>query len=252
MTESDRAIYVYGIVPADVETEPDARGVGDPPGEVTTVKHGDIAALVSAVPTNIALGRPEELAAHAALLDGAAAAAPVLPMKFGAVLDTEDHVVDELLAAHHDEFAAALDELEGKAEYVIKGRYQEDAILNEVLAENQEFRSLREAIRDKPADATRNERISLGEGINNAIAAKREADTRVVLAALTDLGLTVAEREATHERDAVHVVCLAETAKQSELEDVLGRLADEWDERVDLRLLGPLAAYDFVVSRTPE
>jgi hypothetical protein len=34
-------------------------------------------------------------------------------------------VKDELLTAHADEFAAAMEELEGKAQYVVKDRYTE-------------------------------------------------------------------------------------------------------------------------------
>lgn len=43
-TGTETAIYVYGILPGDVEID-DARGVGDPPAEVTTVHGGPIAAL---------------------------------------------------------------------------------------------------------------------------------------------------------------------------------------------------------------
>ena len=252
MAESNRGVYVYGIVPADVEIEPDAQGVGEPPAEVRTIEHGDIAALVSAVATDKPLGRPEDLAAHSALLDGAAGEVPVLPMKFGAVLTGVDQVTEELLGPYHDEFAAALSELEGKAEYVLRGRYRQDAVLSEILSENEDLERLREQIRGKPEDATRNERMALGEAINEALAAKRTADTDKAAEVLRELGLTVAAREPTHEEDAVHLVCLAETAKQSDLEDAAGRLADEWTDRVDLRLLGPLAPYDFVVSGAPE
>ncbi|WP_353074129.1 hypothetical protein [Amycolatopsis carbonis] len=44
-TGTEPAIYVYGILPGDVEIDDDARGVGDPPAEVTTVHGGPIAAL---------------------------------------------------------------------------------------------------------------------------------------------------------------------------------------------------------------
>lgn len=243
-----RGIYVYGIVPADVEIDPRAQGVGDPPSEVDTVTHGDIAALVSKVPTDEALGRPEDLAAHAALLDGAAAEVPVLPMKFGGVLTGQDQVTEELLAPHHDEFADALAELEGKAEYIVRGRYDTDAILGEILRENPELDRLRRQIRDKPVDAVRGERISLGEAVNNALADKRAADTSTATTVLQELGLSVTPREPTHEEEAVHLACLALTSQQSELESAVNRLAEQWDGRVDLRLLGPLAPYDFVVS----
>lgn len=244
----ENSIYVYGLVPADVETEPHARGVGDPPAEVKTVRHGKIAALVSQVDTSKPLGRPEDLTAHAALLDGTSAVAPVLPLRFGAVLTDEQAVTDELLTEHQDEFAAALAELEGKAQYVLKGRYEEGAILREILAENEQLAQLRDAIRGKPEAATRNERIALGEQINNALEAKRQADTETMVRVLDDLGVMVNVREPTHEEDALHIACLAETAKQADLEAAVDRMAREWEGRVKLRLLGPLAPYDFVVT----
>lgn len=247
-SKQDNAVYVYGIVPADVETEPSARGVGDPPQAVTIVRHRELAALISPVRVGSPLGRPEDLAAHAAIVDGTAAVAPVLPLRFGAVVSDERSVAQELLAEHHDEFAAALGELEGKAEYVLKGRYVEAAILKEILTENPKLSDLRDAIRGKPEDATRNERIALGEAINNAIAAKREADTQAMANALTDLGVVLNVREPTHEEDALHIACLAETANQADLEATIDRVARDWDGRVNLRLLGPLAPYDFVVT----
>ena len=245
------AFYVYGIVPADVETDPEARGVGDPAAPVTTVRGDGIAALVSEIPDDQPLGRPADLAAHAALVDGAAAEAPVLPLRFGAVVTTEDAVKDELLAAHQDEFAAALQELEGKAEYVVKARYVEHALLREILDENEQLAALRESLHGKSEDATRNERIALGEQINNAIAAKREADTRRMTEALAALDVPITPRQPTHEEDAVHLACLAETANQTDLEAAVGKLAQEWEGRADVRLLGPLAAYDFVVTARP-
>ncbi|WP_024874168.1 GvpL/GvpF family gas vesicle protein [Saccharomonospora piscinae] len=243
-----RGAYVYGIVPADVETDPEVRGLGDPPGEITVVRHGDVAALVSDLTIDRPLGTPEDLRTHAEILDATAAEVPVLPLRFGAVLTDTDAVSAELLAEHHDEFAAALTELEGKAEYIVKGRYDERAVLAEILSENGEAQRLRDAIRDKPEEATRNERIALGELIANTITAKREQDTRTTVAALEKLGLTVAEREPTHERDAVYVACLADTGAQADLENLVDDLAGRWGERVDLRLLGPLAAYDFVLT----
>ncbi|TVT20948.1 GvpL/GvpF family gas vesicle protein [Amycolatopsis rhizosphaerae] len=247
-SEQDTVVYVYGIVPADVEAEPDARGVHD--SEVRVVRCDDIAALVSKVPRDEALGRPADLTAHAAVLDGTAAAAPVLPMRFGAVVASEEAVTGELLTEHHDEFAAALTELEGKAQYVIRGRYQENVVLREILEENPQLAQLRESLRGKPEDATRNERIALGEHINNAITAKREADTATMTEAIASvLDAPVNVREPTHEEDAVYLAVLVEVARQSDLEELVDRVAEQWRDRVDVELRGPLAPYDFVVTQ---
>lgn len=242
-------IYVYGIVPSDVRIEKGTTGVGDPPGEVRVIGHGDLAALVSPLRTDRALGTPDDLAAHAGLLDAAAGEVPVLPLRFGAVLRDEDAVREELLAAHHDDFRAALDELDGKAQYVINGRYDSREILTEILRDNEQAARLREEIRDKPEDVTRQERIALGELISNDIDARRDADTRHVVDLLGEHGIEVSIRQPTHEDDAVHLACLARTDQQDELEALVDDLADQWSGRVKLRLLGPLAAYDFVAAR---
>ena len=242
------ACYVYGIVPADVKANPGVKGVGDPPGEIDVVRHGEIAALVSDVRTDRPLGRPEDLMAHEQLLDATAPEAPVLPIRFGAVLTDRKAVVEELLAPHEEEFAAALRELEGRAQYVVKGRYVERRVLSEVLSEFPEAAELREQISGKPEEATHDLRIHLGEMINNAVAAKREQDTQAVLDAVGPFCVSTAVREPTHELDAVHVALLVETARQRDLEDALDDLAQQWEGRVNLRLLGPLAPYDFVVT----
>lgn len=248
-TRGQSNLYVYGIVPADVHVAEDVQGVGDPPGHVTVIREGDIAALVSPVtPNGRPLGTPEDLTAYASLLDATATELPVLPIRFGAVLRDETAVRTELLAEHHDDFAAALEDLDGKAQYVVKARYQQDAVLREVLAENPDAARLRERIRGVSEDAGRQDRIALGELIEQAIAGKRAHDTEQVVHALDGHALRISVREPTHEHDAAHVAFLAEIARQGDLEEAVGRLADEGSGRVDVRLLGPLAAYDFVIT----
>ncbi|AHK31022.1 Protein gvpF/L [Rhodococcus opacus PD630] len=242
-------VYVYGIVPAGVEPGDDATGVAD--GKVDIVTDGDIAALVSAMSVDRPIGKPEDLRAHANVLDGTAGVAPVLPLRFGAVLTDADAVKEELLSAHADEFAAALEQLEGKAQYVVKGRYVEQAILREILDENEQAAQLRDEIRDKSEDASRDARMALRELVNNAIAGKREEDTRKTVEALGGLIDSVNRREPTHEEEAVQVAVLADVDRQDELEQAIGELAQEWDGRVEIKLLGPMAAYDFVVTQNP-
>lgn len=245
------AVYVYGILPADIEVEPGTPGVGDPPGEVRVVRHGDLAALVSDVNLDRPLGRPEDLYAHEELLDAAAGDVPVLPLRFGSMLASDDAVAQELLGAHHDEFAAALEQLEGHAEYIVRGRYVEHAVLREVLSEDKRAAELAGQTKDADPDATRDLRMELGEIINNAIDAKRQADTRALGDAVSDQVAASLVREPTHELDAVHAAFLVETDKAGQLRRAVDKLAEEWRNRIELRLLGPLAAYDFVGAPAP-
>jgi len=239
---------VYGIIPSDVELTPDTRGVGDPPNVVELVRHKEIAALVSDILTDRPLGRPDDLVAHERLLDATATQVPVLPLRFGAVVTDTRAVVDELLAPHYDEFLTTLNELEGRAEYVVKGRYVERAVLREVLDEDPEIARLREAIRGRPEEATWDTRMRLGELINMSIEAKREADTEALIEAFDPLCVSVLVREPTHERDAVHVALLADTDRDPKIRKAVDEFGTRWAGRVELRLLGPLAPYDFVTT----
>ena len=248
----DSGWYVYGVVPADVELEPDVYGIGDPPALVEVVRHGDIAALVSEVDLGQPIGRPADLQAHQQLLDAAVYDTPVLPMRFGAVVASREAVEHEFLDEHEHEFAEALDALAERVQYVLRARYQEDALMREVLEENPTAASLADEVRGGDEVATRNLRIELGETINTAVAAKRDDDTAALIDLLSGSAVEIATRPATHELDAAHLALLVERDRQRECESVADRIAREWQDRVTFRLLGPMAAYDFVVTVEPE
>jgi len=241
-----KGTYVYGIVPGDVALNAGVHGVGDPPGEIRLVRSGDLAALVSDVNVTKPLGTPEDLQAHQEILDATVADAPVLPSRFGAILTSEEAVANELLDANHDEFAAALRQLEGLAQYIVRGRYEEQVILEEILSENSRAARLTDRIRGADPDASRALRIQLGEIINNAVADKRNADTRLLVSEMEDHCAGSVVRAATSELDAVYVAFLIEVGKDDELKRVVQDLSDRWQGRVELHIRGPMAPYDFV------
>jgi hypothetical protein len=244
-TRQKTGTYVYGIVPGDVELNSGVQGVGNPPGEITLVRSGDLAALVSEVDITRPLGTPEDLQAHQEILDAVATETPVLPLRFGAVLRSEEAVAEELLEANHDEFAAILPQLEGTAQFVVRGRYAQAAILPEILSENSAAARLADRIRGADSEASRELRIQLGEIVNNAVADKRQADTRLLVSAMKGHCVASAVRDATNELDAVYVAFLLRADQAAELERVLTDLSDRWGERVELSIIGPMAPYDF-------
>src|SRR5215467_5069397 len=48
--------------------------------------------------------------------------------------------------------------------------------------------------------------------------------------------------------EARHVAFLVDVDQEREVERVVEDLAREWEGRIDVRLLGPVAAYDFVMT----
>lgn len=251
-SKPEKGVYVYGILPADVEMSSEIPGVGDPEGQVRVVRSDGLAALVSDVDVSQPLGSPEDLTTHQQIVDATAAEVPVLPSRFGAVMASDEAVAEDLLSANEDEFEDALKDLEGRAQYVVKGRYVQNAVLSEILSENRQAARLADKLRDADPDATRDARIKLGEIINDAVSAKRHKDTRALGNAMDGHCVASVVREPTHELDAAHVAFLVDTDEESEVQQVVDDLARDWEGRIEVRLLGPMAAYDFVATVMPE
>ena len=244
--DSSTASYVYGIVPSGTQLPEELQGVGDRPGPVHALPCGDVAALVSECATDRALGTRKDLLAHEKVLDTMALRAPTLPMRFGAVLDDAEAVVEDLLAAHHEHFADVLAELHGHVQFTVKGRYVEESVLSEVLAEDPDIMALRERTQQLPADASYYDRIRLGELVVQALAGKRAADGQLLLDTLARYATATHVHDPGDEQEMGNAAFLVPTGKQEEFEDAVEDLARQWDGRTRLRLLGPLAPYDFV------
>jgi hypothetical protein len=239
-----RACYVYGIVPADTAVPRNLTGVGG--GEVSLVPHDDLAGVVSEISTGQALGTREDLFAHEAVVESLAAETTTLPLRFGSVVTTADALVEEMLIPYHDWFADVLDDLKGGREYAVVGNYVEDTVIREVLEEEPEAARLRERIRELPEDAAYYDRIRLGELIVKALDDKRQADTDELITALEPYATAVAPRAPAGEDTAADAAFLVTDRRLPEFEQAVDRLGERWSGRVRLRMVGPLAPYDFV------
>ena len=58
-------------------------------------------------------------------------------------------------------------------------------------------------------------------------------------------------RKPTHELDAAYIAFLVDTSKADELQHTVRDLRKEWQGRVELRVRGPMAPWDFA-DRTKE
>jgi hypothetical protein len=237
--------YVYGIVPADAEPPRDAEGVGDPAGEVATVRHRAVAGIITNLQPDAELGTRRDLLRHSRLLDRIAVSTPVLPVRFGSVLATPGAVADELLAPHHDELATGLSAVRGRAQFTVKARYVEDAVLREVVAEDPEVARLRETVNALPADAAYYERIRLGELIVRAVERRREADAGTLFDHLSPYAAAAVWRPASTEEGIADAALLVDHDCWPALERAVEGIARRGAGRMVLRMLGPIAPYDF-------
>ena len=153
-------------------------------------------------------------------------------------------VTSQLLAPNGEELSYTLDELDSWREYVIRGRYVEQAVLESALSQNEEAARLAEEIRGADPDATRDARIQLGQLISQLITVLRARDTQVAQDAMAGHCVASVIREPAHELDAVHIAYLLDAGQEKHLDQVVKDLAKAWEGQVELEVLGPLLATD--------
>lgn len=251
-TTTKTATYVYAVVAAEAGIPEGLEPVGEDPGELELLDHRSLAAVVSDVPVDKPLGRRQDLMAHERVVNAIAEQMTVLPMRFGGVVENDQAVVDELLEQNHDYFVWALEQLEGCVQFVLHGRYDQDTLLRRILSGDGEAAQLSESIRGQDPDATYYERIRLGEMIASRVEQERAADAAAAEERLASFAVAVLVKEAGGEDGAVNLSVLVRRDHRSEFEQAVDALGDEWGDRVALRLIGPVAPFDFLPEPVDE
>lgn len=239
------ATYVYAVVGAGTDLPEGLEAVGGGT-ELAVIDHGKLGAVVSDIAADRPLGKRADLIAHETVVNTLAREAAVLPMRFGGVVSDDRAVVDELLGEHHDYFAWALEQLEGCHQYVLHGRYDQDELVRGILEADPQLAELGASLRGQEPDATYYERIRLGEGIAKQAERIREADAERAVSVLEPFAVALAVKEIAEEDGAVHIAALVHRDRRSDFDRAVDALGDEWADRVALRLLGPVAPYDFL------
>jgi hypothetical protein len=244
VSEPAGALYVYGVVRAGETLEPAVAGVGDEAGEIQLLAHGDVAAVVSEVEGG-PLAAARDLRAHWRVLEAIAETATVVPVRFGTVVANRNALVDEFLAPRSERLLELLNEVSGKVQLNLKGFYDEERLLREVVTASPAVARMRERVQAVPAAAGYYDRIRLGELVSGEVERRREQDSALVLHRLEPLAVAARSEAAATADMAVNAVFLVDRTGVEDFSKEVAKLAEELGERMQLRYLGPMPPYSF-------
>jgi hypothetical protein len=169
----------------------------------------------------------------------------MVPAQFGLVLDDDLTGVARMLDDRAARFRALLDRLDGHVQLNLRASYLPEQVLAELVEQDPRVAALRERTRQLPAGTPHPDLVRLGESVSRGLNRKRLEDAQSVLDVLLP---HVAEHvvRPDGEYDVLDVALLLDRERVPSLEAALEELAEAIHERIRLRLVGPVAPYDFV------
>jgi hypothetical protein len=237
-------LYVYGLMQAaDALAALAAPAAFEP--KLRTVEHEGICALVSPVPEGPIKLRKESLLAHRDVLQAAFEHGPVLPLRFGTVVEDERAVAQELIAPRLEAIAARLAELANKVEMQLKVTYLEEPLLRSILAHDPALSRAATRMQQVPAAASHFERIRVGESIAGAVQARGATDSQALLEALSRHVVGASLSPARQEHMLLNAAFLVERSHLDEFDAAVEKASAEHAGEMAFKLIGPLPAHSF-------
>lgn len=238
-TVTEAPAYVYGITWADGAPTSTEGVLG---ASVQVLEHGELAALVSELPSADIRARRRDLLRHAEVLQQAFERRTILPLGFGTVFASSEDVAAELLEPRYEELVELLQNLDGLVELTLRAFYDEAGVLTAIVRDEPRFAALRGS--SNPAD-----QVALGEAVAHGLADRRARDADEIVASLSSLACEVEVEERVAEYEVVRAAFLVERSAVEDVEARAEELAGLHDGLIRFKLTGPLPPHHFVSGR---
>lgn len=231
------------------------KGIGGRGNEVYTIPFLDLVMVVSDSPqdwydTTRANTVQHQLVCEEVLKQGGT----VLPVRFGTVCKptagkngAEEKVV-KLLRRRYGEFHSLLREMENKVELGLKVFWKKERLFQEILAENQKIREMRDRLAANPTggSSTYYERLQLGTMVYEEMENRREVEARRLVQALSPLAERYETNKLLTDTMILNAAFLVHHSRAGEFDAKVNELDGRYKDRMTFRYVGPVPPFNFV------
>lgn len=251
--ESVTGTYVYCVMPTSSTEGVDENALGKPIGDTDSlrvVRSNGVAAIVSDALRDEYDPSRANIGAHERVVQGAFDRGDVLPMRFGTVAQNDDSV-QRFLRDNQSSLAKSLEELHGRGEMVVKATWDQNAILRQVISENETLQALRDEIASKPEAETYDQRIELGRMVSEAIEQKRKELGDYVVQRLRPKAIDTDIHDLVSETMVANVGFLVDRKSMEAFDKEVAALGADL-AGLKFKYVGPLPPYSFVRMNVPK
>ncbi|MGH7664117.1 MAG: GvpL/GvpF family gas vesicle protein [Gemmatimonadaceae bacterium] len=241
---ADSGKYVYCII--RIERPRDFGEIGIGGGRrVYTVRHDDLAAVVSDTPIVIYDPTRDNVLAHEFVNETVMREFTVIPMSFGTVFRSEDDV-SELLRSTYQAFSDVLDKMRDKIEFGLKVLWDRDRVIANIEQENDEIRRLKDEITRNAASSTYFARMQLGRLVEAALEDMGNRFVADVHETLKPVAVASRSNKPIGDRMIMNAAFLVERAREKAFDDMVKAISHRYEDLLTFKYTGPWPPYNFV------
>jgi hypothetical protein len=246
--------YVYCVVPTGSAPE-ESTALGpaiDGSAGVRAVRENGLTALVSDAMRSEYDPSRANIGAHERVVRETFERGDVLPMRFGTVAQ-DDGSVESFLREKHEDLAKCLERLHGRAELALKVSWvKRDAILREILDEDETIRQLRDESMAGSEAETHEQRVELGRRVAEAMEQKRKEAADRIIASLRPKAIDVEVSRLLSDTMILNAAFLIDRTGLAAFDDAVTAVSVAESPRLTVKYVGPLPPYSFVKIAIPK
>src|SRR5215208_7109743 len=240
----DAGKYVYCVIRSDRIREFGGIGIGG--GQrVYTVRHGDLAAVVSDTPIVIYDPTRENVLAHEFVNETVMKEHTLIPMSFGTVFRSEEDV-SELLRSTYQAFSDVLDKMRDKIEFGLKVLWDREKVVANLERENDEIRRLKDEISRHTTSSTYFARMQLGRLVDSALEEMGGRYVADIHDALKPVAVASRSNKPIGDRMILNAAFLVDRAQEQAFDERVKETSRRYEDVLAFKYSGPWPPYNFV------
>lgn len=236
--------YVYCIIRSSADLEFGPIGIAEN-GPVYTLRHDDLAAVVSDAPLRIYDPTRENLLAHETVNKSVMESHTVIPMSFGTIFRTEEDI-RALLQSTADALEHVLDKMQGKIELGLKVLWERDEVSARIEEDVEEIARLREKVEEDSRGSTYFARVQLGRMLEQELEQRANELVTDIYDTLAPAAVASRSNRPIGEQMIMNAAFLVEREQEEAFDEAVRDLAVKYQDMVSFTYTGPWPPYNFV------
>lgn len=247
-TSADEGFYLYGFVAVDAPGSYGPIGLGGTEDEVFTVPGKNLSAVVSRTPVRLPLPEPDNILAHARVLETIMKRTTVVPAKFGTVFASRTALV-KVMRQSAVELGEVLKMLVNKVELGLQVVWRKEVLRAMLVAMADHDPEIAELKREADKGNGFQIALNLGELVQNKVRGKTDHLRQQLLSPLMQAAVATRHKDVRTDRMIMNEAFLVDAERESRFDAIVEELAAQYGDQLEFNYSGPWPAFSFAAIK---